>query len=366
MKEKPFLWAPVIFLVLILLVDKVFLLDFFRTDFLQTGNPVFYEHRKILWKQYREEWNSEKGNPSKNLPIKEREKREKKIAVALGDSRAYPFSMAGLPKEESDYWIVYNFSGPQAVIAYAYYWLEKMDESGTYPDLVYLSVSPEGFDDSKGLFYDPFLRLGSDSEFRKKHWEYIPWEAKYEFFVDKLFSFRGLQLDVKLLWERFRAGRLSEYSPDFNETMMILKYGRGEYLAYAAVANHESKLEKDAERIKNLYLSNFQIHDTQFYFLEKILLLAEKKHIPLILVWPRVYTGYRSRYEELKLTQKWWSRVAAMANKHGAYAWNGNEGDGCDLYNDASHQSVLCFQEVMKKVFKIYRSTWTDGLPRGL
>ncbi|MCC5813279.1 MAG: DUF1574 domain-containing protein [Leptospira sp.] len=343
MKDKKFLLYPVLFLILAILVDKIFLLDFFKEKFLQKGNPVFYAHRHKLFDKL-------KNDPKISS-------QEKKFALALGDSRAYPFSNPGIPEKEKGKWQVYNFSGPQAVPMYSLLWYERILDAGIVPDMVFLAVSPEGFDDSKDLIYDPFIRLGMDEKFKEDYWELMPWDARYKYYIDMLFSFRKLQFDYKLFMERLSNGRMREYNPIMNEDMMVLLMGNGEYLAYAAVANVESKLKKDAKRIREIYLNNYQMDETQFIFLEKLLKLAESKGSKVFVVWPRVYKDYREGYKEFNLEEIWWSKVLKMSEEFGAYPINYNDDSKpqCDLFNDASHQSIHCFKEQMEDIFTLYR-----------
>lgn len=345
MKDKKFLLLPVLFFILIILVDKVFLLDYFRNGFLQKGNQVFYLHRNQLFDNLKKDY-------EKNIQTK-------KFALALGDSRAYPFSNHGVPEAEKNQWQVYNFSGPQAVPMYSLQWYERITEAGMVPDMVFLALSPEGFDDSKNLIYDPFIRLGMDSKFRDDYWDILPWKAKYNYYVDILFSFRRIQFDFKLFLERFKDGRLREYSPLLNEDMLVLSMGKGEYLAYAAVANVEHKLAKDAKRIRSIYLDNFHLDETQFFYVERLLQLAKKNKSRVYVVWPRVYKDYREGYAELKMEENWWTRIVKMSEVNGAVAINYNDDkeSGCDLFNDASHQSIFCFKEQMEDIFSRYRNS---------
>jgi len=340
MKDKKFLLTPILFLILIFALDKIFLLDYFQTKFIQPGNPIFYLHRKILMNRMLE-------NPS----VRDK---SKKVAIALGDSRAYPFSEPGLPEQEKKNWQIYNFAAPQAVPMYAFMQYERMVESGFVPDMIYFAVSPEAFNDSKGMIYDPFMRLGMDDKFYKDYSELIPWEDRYKYFVGKAIVFKSMQIEFKTFIDRFKSKRMREYDPDFNEDMMVLNLGKGEYLGYATLANNDKKLKKDASRIKSIYLSNFQIHDTQFIFVEKLLQLAQVNGTKVFLVWPRVYADYRSAYHELGLEKDWWNKIEVLSKKYQATAIDFNKQSSCDFFNDASHQSIQCFIEQMDFIFKRY------------
>jgi len=340
LREKKFLLQPIYFMLIVILVDKVFLLDTFQNQFLQKGNQVFYIHRRILYETLIQD------------PIVLQKK--KKLAIALGDSRSYPFSEQGLPEGMEKEWTVYNFSGPQAVPMYSLQCLERILEAGIVPDLIYLSLSPEAFDDSKGFIHNPFMRHGMDQKFRNTYWEYLPWKDRYNYFMDLLFSFRRLEFDSNLFLERWLEGNLDQYDPNRNEDMLVLKMGKGEYLAYAAIMNAEPKLTKDAIRIRALYLENFQLSWTQYFFVEKILSLAKARGSKVFVVWPRVYKDYREAYRELNLETLWWSKIEELSRRYGSIPvnWNDDSESDCDLFNDASHQSIYCYREQMAKIFK--------------
>lgn len=352
MREKRFLLYPVFFIVLVIFLDKIFLLEFFQERFLQKGNPVFYLHRKLLFGEL-------KNNPAISEGTK-------KLALVLGDSRSYPFANVGLSVSDQKIWDIYNFSGPQAVPMYSLYWLERILEAGINPRMIVLSLSPEAFDDSKGMIYDPFLRLGSDEKFRTKYWDRIPFEDRYSFYMDRLFVFRSIQFDYKLFFNRLKSKTFHEYHPDTNEDMMILKMGKGEYLAYGAFANVDSKLKKDAIRIQGIYLNKFSLDETQFFFVEKIMELAKKNNSRLVVVWPRVYKEYRKYYYDLDLESRWWNRIETMAKRYDAVPMNFNDDrvGTCDLFNDASHQSVHCFQKIIPRVFTHGKMEETKNQPK--
>ncbi|TGK05593.1 DUF1574 domain-containing protein [Leptospira langatensis] len=330
--KKKFIYIPFLFLLLVFFADKIFTLDFFQTSFYQEGNPVYYAQRKHLFQRMRSD--SSLG--------------KKELALAFGDSRAYPYSSKTLPSDIAENWTVYNFSGPQAVPAYGFYWFQKILEAGIKPKVVFYVISPEGFDDSKGLLYDPFLRLGADDPFIAKYWGRFSTGDRFDIIKQKLFSIRKVKPGFKLFWNRLTSDKLNLYSPESNHENLILELGNGEQLAYASASNNPSKLEKDALRLKSLYLSGFELGETEFFFVEEFLKLSKENGIKTYLIWPKVYPGYRVGYYELGLEKTWWPRIQELAMKYGASAADMNTLSACDTYYDASHQSVLCILEQSK------------------
>lgn len=340
-KKRFYIYYPVLFLIALFIIDKFFSISFFKTDFLQTGNVVYYKHREILLDKLKNENNN------------------KDLIVAFGDSRAYSYSSLAFDSNplRKKKWNVYNFSAPQAVSAYSFYIFRKMIQSGVKPRFVFLAVSPEGFDDSKKLMFKPFIRFSADPEFISKYWKNIPREDKYEYLLDRLIVYRSLELDFKLLLSRIKSGNINQYNPKLNREMMILNLYNGEQLAYTAFQNDDKRLKKDSLRMKNIYFSNFQIYETQFFFIEEMMKLAKENGVVINLLWPKVYFEYRKIYEELDLRKNWWTKLESMSLKYGMKSYDFNEISKCDLFYDASHQSSLCYNEQLNFLVDEFEKT---------
>lgn len=336
--KKKYIYYPLIYLFILFLVDKVFLLDYFQKEFLQDGNVIYYRQRHLLFERMKKE-----------VP-----KDPRKLAVAFGDSRAYAFSEKLLTNDYKKDWTVYNFSGPQAPPIYAFYWFEKMIQNNIKPDLVIFTISPEGFYDALRLVHQPVLRLGVDEEFVKRHWNDIPKEDRREYIIDKLIAFRSIEFDYKLFMSRLKEGELDQYDPEKNSHMAILNLFKGEQLAYTALVNDYKRLNKDARRMRKLYFSNFEVDQTQFTFTEKLLKLAKEHGITVFVTWPKVYKELRKEYEKEKIRVVWQGKLKKLVQKYGMNFYNFNKITDCDLFYDASHQSNLCFEEQINFLIEEY------------
>lgn len=331
-KSRVFLYYPIFFFLCLLAFDKIFTIEYFKTNFLQTGNIVYYKHRPTLFEKLKQDTSG------------------KKILLAFGDSRAYAYSELAFQndKERKEKYSIYNFSGPQAVPAYTLLWLEKIFEAKIHPELIFFVVSPEGFDDSKGLMHDPFLRMGANDEFVQKYWKQIPSNDRQEFILDKLIAFRKLEFNYKLFFERLKTGKLKEYNLKTNSEMPLLDISKGSQLAYMSFVNDEKRLEADSLRMKNFYLSNnFKQNETQYFFTEKVLELARANNTKVFLIWPRVYKTYRKEYERLALKDSFGKRMTALSEKYGMHFYDLNTVSECDEFYDASHQSVSCYGKIV-------------------
>lgn len=338
MKSRPFLVYPCILFLLIFTIDKVFLLPIFHEEFLQAGNSVFYHQRKVLRERL-----------SKDEKLK-----ETKLALVFGDSRSYPYSEIGIPEKERKDWSLYNFSGPQGIPMYSYISLKRILDSGIKPNLVILSLSPEAFDDTKGFIGSPFLRMGCDSECRDIVWNDIPLKNKWEYVLDKLFAIRSVELNLSLFFSRLKSGKMKEYKALYNQEFQLVNYSKGEYLMYATTANPVEKLKKDTARVTALYMRSFTLGESQFPYVKKLIDLANENGFQLMVVWPKVYGEYYKFYEKYDIANIWWAKIIGGHTQKNVTFLNMNEKNSCDLFNDASHQSVFCFVEQMDLIWRIY------------
>ena len=331
--KKLFLIYPMILIFAILMIDKIFTISLFRERFLQTGNGIYYRHRQILFQR-----------------LLARKDDSRKVILAMGDSRAYSFSNLAFKNDRENRarekkYDIYNFSGPQAVPAYSLFWLEKMINSKVGIDHVFLVLSPEGFDDSKRLMHKPFLRMGADDEFVSQHLDLIPAEDLEEYYLDKIFTFRKVELDFKLLLSRYKNKEMDQYNPFYNKELIILNLNQGEQLAYTTSVNDTEKLKSDSVRMGNIYFYNYKIHDTQFKVVEEILKLCKENNIKIDLLWMKVFPDYAENFNKYNLYNLWWNRIEKMAGDFGMRAIDFNKVGNCDLYYDASHQSALCYYD---------------------
>jgi len=335
---KSFLLYPLYLFFGILLLDKVFLLPIFQKEFLQSGNSVFYHQRKVLVDRL----------------LNDEEVKKRKLAVVYGDSRSYPFSEKGIPADKQKDWTLYNFSGPQGVPMYAYMMFRDLLTSGIRPNFVILSLSPEAFDDSKGFINSPFLRLACDPKCVNEIWNDLSYKDKYEYLLDQIFSIRSVELNMGLFFSRLKTGKLKEYKAKNNTEFQLVNYAKGEYLMYATTANPVEKLEKDTRRVTSIYMRSYTLGNSQLPYVKSFLSLAKEKQIPVLVLWPKVYPKYYSEYEKFDIKNVWWKRIKELSDENGAYSINMNESNECDLFNDASHQSVFCFVDQMKMIWKDY------------
>ncbi|TGM34245.1 DUF1574 domain-containing protein [Leptospira biflexa] len=338
MKSKPFLFYPVVLFLFIFLVDKIFLLPIFHDEFLQAGNSVFYFQRKVL----------------KERLLRDPDLKEKKLALVFGDSRSYPFSELGIPEPHKKDWSLYNFSSPQGIPMNSFIQFQEILKSGVTPNFVILSLSPEAFDDSKGFILSPFLRMGCDKNCIETVWEDVPSKEKWYYFLDHVFAIRSVEFNLSLFSSRLKQGKLREYKSAYNQEYQLINFTKGEYLMYGVHENPIEKIKNDTVRIGNLYMRSFVLGKSQLPYVEAFLKLTKEKKIKTLVIWPKVFPGYYSYYEKFQVKEVWWNPIEVMAKQYGSSSLNWNQPNTCDLFNDASHQSALCFVDQMKEIWIKY------------
>lgn len=337
MIQSKFLILPLFYLFFLFTLDKLFLFLNPQQNFLQPGHSVFYFRKKQLINEIVENFKSRQASTPK-------------LALVFGDSRSYPFSNFAFSEKSKQNWMIYNFSAPQAVPMYSYEKLEEILSLKIKPDLVVWSLSPESFGKKKGFVISPFFRYGSKDKWQ--YWEELTWTERWESLIDELFQIRKFEINPSILLRRISRGKLSEYLPEHNPDLQLHQNFKGEFLMYATLANPTEKLEKDAARISQLYLNHLELGNTQIKYVAKGLELASQNKIPVVLVFPTVYSTYRKGYEKFRIDEVWWKGMEDLAKKWGAFSFDVEKESDCKVFNDASHQSVFCFPPQMEKIWE--------------
>jgi len=337
MIQRPFLLLPVLYLLLVFCLDKVFYLPVFREGFLQPGNSVFYYHRKLLFDKLIQERRAAEATP--------------RWSLVLGDSRSYPFTELAFAESEKATWSLYNFSSPQSVPMVSYYWLRKVLQEQLRPSFVILSLSPEAWNEKRSFVVSPFLRYGSDPSFTREIWEDLTWNEKWNYTWDQIFRIRALEINLSVFAKRLKEKKLAEYKPSHNPDLKLLELTRGEFLLYATLANPTEKLEKDAQRIRQIYLREFSWGEAQYLYFQKCLDLLQKEKIPAVVVLPALYPTYKKALDSLGYDD-FKKQVRKRTEEGGFLFYDVDKESDCRLFNDASHQSVFCFPSQMQTIWK--------------
>ena len=373
-KRGVFTLGPVLLLLSLFVLDKIFLLPEVRDNFIQPGGMMYYRQRAEQIESFK-------------TYLKDQKAPAEKVVAVFGDSRS--FAAGDLVFKYLGYkdWTVFNFAGPQALPVYHYYLAGKMFRNLRRPDYLIIGISPDAFNRNAGIMASPNLNFGVDDDFIRRNRLQIP-EADYEAYVaSRRYALVGLGFSAKTFFQRLRGELSGKKQDDFMGQMGILMAGQnpdpaalqrlqtisamltgatresfelyslakspqGKILKQAKGGQYKffgaaplEKLKRDSERLKSLYFKRFVVSSEQLYFFEETLRLAQQAGIRTLVYWPQVNPFLKELYKDLPAIQNVWRRVEEISERHGAISLNFNQAplNTCKKFYDASHMSFDCF-----------------------
>ncbi|MEQ9365684.1 MAG: DUF1574 family protein, partial [Leptospirales bacterium] len=168
LKHK-FLWLPVLGFAALFLLDKLFFLPAVtdHTVHWQKIEPAFYESRRLLFEQLKQEY-------------PERAARGQKLGLILGTSRAGEFEQDNIADLIPGSY-TYNFSAPFSSPVFYAYWIDRILEAGMEPAFVIFETDPVVLTDAAMEFT---MQYSLDWRFVWNHTELFrrvppdPWDAE--------------------------------------------------------------------------------------------------------------------------------------------------------------------------------------------
>ncbi|MCB1326038.1 MAG: DUF1574 family protein [Spirochaetales bacterium] len=387
--RAPYLLYPVLFLGLVFLLDKVFLIPEVRDNFIQPGGMLYYRQRDLQINRLH--------NALPELPA------DRRVAVVFGDSRSFAIGdMTNVPllEEGPDFrsWIIYNFAGPQAVPAYHTYLAERIFQGPQRPGYAIVGISPDAFNRRAGIFGSPVMTFGLSREFIERYWSQVPAQDRATYTGSRRFALTGMNFSFRGFWERLRGGwrgaaedssvvegilleanhdpasfarsmpllretfenaataSLDLYSLEHSPQRKLLDLARGaQYLWFGRRTDQE--LEQETTRLVNFYIKNFTVSQEQFFFFELMLERLQRSGVRVVVFWPRVNAHLQAAYEDEPQIQSVWRRIEQLTARYGARAINLNTHPDmrCSDFYDASHLSVHCFPDVQRILLRALR-----------
>lgn len=371
-----YLGAPVLVLVILFLLDKIFLFPEVRDEFIQPGGMHYYRQRRDQIGTLRRELKKRRpGN---------------RYAVVFGDSRSFALGdrMARIAGVKN--MTLYNFAGPQALPAYHAYLAGRIFKGLNRPDYLLLGLSPDAFNRNAGIFARPVLAYGVDQDFIDENQKLIE-PAVLEAYRDtRRFALPGMQFSMKTLFRRIRgslksdddrlrqmqallqnpeatrlpgdrqnlqfvlqlaleasAHRLSHYRLKRSPQTFILESEKGAQYRWWGAAP-DSVLKKNTRHLVQLYMKNFSVSETQFRFLEQTLQRSRLAGVKTLVFRPRVNRYLLAAYRREPAIDAIWKRVEALSRRNGADVVDLNKvpSTACSQFYDASHMSISCFPPI--------------------
>ncbi|MCE9598821.1 MAG: DUF1574 domain-containing protein [Spirochaetia bacterium] len=363
--------TPILAIATLFILDKAFLFPEVRDHFLQPGGMVYYRQRQLQIERMHE--------------FAQRAPANIKLAVVLGDSRA--FALGDLPARyigKND-WKIYNFAGPQASPAYFYYMAKQLFNGAKRPGYLMLEISPESFNRNSRILGSTVLNHGVDSGFVNDHRTMIPEPDLLDYIDTRRYALFSLPFSFKEFVARWRGGpgpsrpavlpmsetgpisaadwqnglmmslqnvdqhNMALYSTKTSREIQFLDFMSGSQYVWFGSASDEV-LKADTDRIAGIYLKNFKVSEEQVYFFRKTLELAERARVKTIVFWPQVNPHLQKildadpRFPALKtrLTRD------AVDRKARVFDLAELKETRCSHFYDASHLSIECFPDITR------------------
>lgn len=385
-RKAKYLLIPVLFLAVLFVLDKIFLLPVVRNRFIQPGGMIYYKQREL-----------QVGTLKRLL---KKEKIENKTVVIMGDSRSLSLgelTLLGSKKMQNKYgdFNIFNFSSPQALPAYYAYLTEKIFHGISRPKYLIIGISPDSLNRNAGIMLKPVMSYGLSPGFIKKYHSMIAKSDREGYENSKRFALAGLGFSIKTLRNRLNGGfgksnnkallnkmlhlrrfyqtgkglesnpvhllmfynelgtalqpNMSHYNIGTSPWRYALDMTRGAYYGWVEVAADKALLE-ETNKLESIYFKNFIVSQEQLYFVRIMLEHARLSGARVLVYWPRVNSHLRKLYLKYPQVSYIWSQIARLARDTGAASMNLNKKGvmKCDSFYDASHISALCAFELQE------------------
>ncbi len=357
------LFYPVAFVLGLFFLDKLFLIPEVRDEFIQPGGMMYYRQRLEQLKELPERLKKNQG--------------KKKTVIVLGDSRAFAVGSQMLSKEMREQWDMINFAGPQAVMGYHDFLVERILQNDPAPGYVIFSASPDAFNRNSGVFGRPVLAYGVDALYLKENETLIPSRDLETWNNTRRYALAGMQFSFKDFFRRLNGSlfgkqpeifiptadeaqrlameqmlraanpTLALYSFRRSPERSLLDQGSGAQYAWWGSAD-PARLREDTDRIVKLYLTNFVVSQEQLFFFRRTVERLRARGIKVIVFWPRVNPYLLEAIDKEPKVRVLWEYISAVSREAGADVLDLNRTPetACTQYYDASHLSVSCFPAI--------------------
>jgi len=370
LRNRFLLW-PILLMLILIGVDKVFLLPIVReyTSHYMKIEDMFYESRRMLLGELVEDYHK-------------RAAKGQKLGIILGTSRSSEFSTHEIAKHIPNSY-TYNFSAPQAGHAYHAYWLEQILKAGVRPAFVILESGAIPLGDNTNRFP---LTHSLDLRFVWEHTELFPdtrnpnsleggfsTDDMERFLLNRLFASYRFPMDL-------RAARQNRDEHVFPDPVLGARLITGleirrkitEGMAAANLANlggipnphtlelPEHLMQRDAEAAALQHLARpYRVGRAQGHFLRFAVDLAAREKIPLIVYRPPVVSQFTKIRDDIDATPKMVEALQSiLRDVHGRYPEarvsvidiDRDSPMKCRIFFDAIHIAGRCYPELTEKI----------------
>lgn len=370
LQKIPAVLYPLLFIIILFLVDKVFFLPFVteNTYSWKKIERKFYDLKEDLFEVLKAEFVK---NPEKN------------IGVILGSSRSGEFD-SNMVSQFVPNTNTFNFAAPMGPPSFYSYWLERLLAEKIPLRFVLIEADPllfskQSIEYSLNGSYDNEYLIKNMDWFREKKKD--PWKVNAEgfsldevetYFLKKFFALYKYPIDPNAIKANNREIEIG-FIPGMSTGITGIQHKQGyvdkikqaNRLTFGALpneikfANAEFFLERDAENMYNTYLKGQSLSPTQIYFFKRMIGKLVGTGIPTVVYFPVVAEPLRKKMEEDGVLIQFNSKIEEIVKtanlekntKIFIIDPSKNKEWKCKDFVDSLHLSGACFPNLLPILF---------------
>lgn len=355
---------PLLFASILFAFDKVLLIRSVRdrTLHFQKSEPEFYENRHTILEMMRDRYQKKDGHG---------------VAMVLGSSRSGSFSPIDIERHAPGA-IAYNFSVPMGGMVHSYYWTERALQLGVRPAFLLLEADAATFSEGSLAFmlqydFDPVFVLRNTAAFAPATSaplrQGFTLDEADTWFLKYLFATYRYPVDLHSIRENYRkvpGGNGLRFMDLRFHTRALMEKATIEFNGGIPNAVRDQAddafLEKDAGFMEARILAGQSYSKTQYYFFQRLLDLAARESIPVIVHKPVLSDPFARALarqapgfdDQIRSSVDATARASVSAGHSVSFFYVDPEAEGrmeCRAFVDSMHLGGRCFAELTNRIF---------------
>ena len=329
-KKIKLFFLPIFLFLSLLTLDRLCTNDFFRS----------YTENRVEYYLY------QKKSLVEALSKTQKEKPNKQYLAFLGTSHMGEFSLKSF-KNYSGKIIPYNFSAPLAPYSFHLYSLEKILENQNQLDYVILEIYPESAGEVGNQYA---LKYSYDFRFLWEHQNALNYQSWEIWIRSKVFHTSVFPFNLSEIYQKIKnpQKRLIYLTVRKKMETEITKFNGGIPNTFL-VSSQNTDLDREAKKYAQTHYQYLKISESQIYFLEQIILTANKHHIKLIFWFPILYKNLYSKMTQSDFYPKWKKQIDLFIKKYRVSSLDMKDYETdlkCKKFIDIQHISGGCYPEI--------------------
>ncbi|MCG6167129.1 DUF1574 domain-containing protein [Leptospira sp. FAT2] len=246
-------------------------------------------------------------------------------------------------------------------------------DRGYTPDLVTIELSSFSFN-TNSRYTQSAIVEGIPLLFTFAHFEELPGKIIYDIWVSRLFASYRYKLSLstmkkKLFGKDQENPLLKQFGGLTTEAFMnTIEEARKEKIdrvytekdfndfpenfQFANEAERYVRYDLASKVLDKEFYSNYSFNEDMILFLRNMIIKAKSKNIPVVLWIPRAHPELHKVYQKYDLDRVFSDRINVIASEYNVPLVNLDKKNSteCKYFQDISHASLRCFDEIIAKV----------------